>query len=359
MNREGLKMKKLVLIINCMILSLFEIGFVSCSKNKVGEEDVFKVFTETFENTIEISGNIEAADEQRMVAASDGTIEKVYFKEGDVIKKGQTLCLMDDLQQQYNIANMEFQLAQKRLTASPKELKLLEMQLQIQKKALENKKSIARFDGVIAKLAVAEGDYLEATNEIATIIDRSYLKATVEIAETDASKLRLNQKVKFTFPAYKEPVEGYVSYFPAVGKITSRGSTVVEAEIRIENPPKEILTGYSFTGTIQITEPIINVLVDSKAVSFSDEGTTVTKLEKNGTESVVLVEVVPYGKDYVKVISGLSDGDIVVNKKANLKSGSKRREKDLAKDRSENSKQNRGGVLGGMGGPRMMQGGKR
>ena len=227
-----------------VLLGLTTLMLVSC-KNQESQTDVtYTVFTETYENTIEISGNISAAEQQQMTASSSGTIEKVYFKEGDRVKKGDVICKMSDLEQQYNIANLNQQIAQKKLNASPNEVELLEMQLKVKQQELEDKKCIARFDGIIAKLSVREGDYLEAKNEIATIINRDYLKATVEIAETDIPKLALNQKVIFTFPAYPEKVEGYVSYFSGVGTVTSRGSTVFDADIRIDNPPEEILTGF-------------------------------------------------------------------------------------------------------------------
>ncbi len=347
-------MSKLKYIFFVLLLSSV---IFSCKKNNVTEDSYCTVRKEVYENTIDISGNIEAAEEQNITASSDGIIEKIFFKEGDVIKKGEILCSMDDIEQQYNIANMEFQIAQKKLSASPKELNLLEMQLQVQKKALENKKSIARFDGVIAKLAVSEGDYLEAKNEIATIIDRSYLKAVVEIVETDASKLKLNQKVVLTFPAYPEKVEGYVSYFPAVAKISSRGSSVIEAEIRIENPPEEILSGYSFTGTIEITAPIENLLLEKDAVGFVDDKAFVTKVDKNGKSEMIDVQVVPYGKDYVKVLSGLDEGDVVLNTNANKKSGTKKiKFNKNAANKDDKKSSGAPGIMPG-GGPGMPMGG--
>lgn len=291
---------------------IFVLGLMGCSKRTKGTESdsqTIKVFSQTFENTIEISGNINAADQQKMTAASDGIIEKVFFHEGDFVRKGDVICKMEDLEQQYNLASLKYQLAQKKLSASPRELELLEMQLKVKQQELDKKKCIARFDGIIAKLAVSEGDYLESSNEIATIIDRSYLKATVEVAETDASKLKLNQTVKFTFPAYSEPVTGYVSYFPAVGKITSRGSTVVEADVRIDNPPEEILTGFSFTGSIQITEPQTVVLVNKSALFYENKQPCVKKIGTGGTEQTVPIEYEPYGNTYIKIISGVDAGD--------------------------------------------------
>lgn len=326
--------KKIIIFSFCSLVL-----FISCSKKTNKINNTYKVFSETFENTIEISGNIEAAEEQVLSVGADGFIQDVYFKEGDVVKKGQTILKMEDLQQQYDIANMELQLAQKRLSASPKEIELSKMQLQLKKNELEKKKSIARFDGILVQLKVAKGDYVEAGNKVATIIDREYLKATVEVVETDVPKLKVNQKVMFTFPAYPKQIEGYVSYVPSVGIVSSRGSSVVEAEIRIDNPPEEILIGYSFTGTIQISEPVKYILADKKVIHREKERTYVKKLQKDGSVVEVQVETEPYNMDFVKFVnSDIKEGDVLLEKEGNYKSGQK---KDSFKDTDKkNSKNN-------------------
>lgn len=275
------------------------------------EENLLPVFSETYENIIDISGNIEAAEEQYIYAAADGTIEKINFSEGDRIKKGDIILIMDDTEQQYNIANLEYQIEQKKISGSPKEIELLSLQKKVLEKNLQDRHQAARFDGIIAELSVSEGDYVEAKDKLATIINRDYLKATVEVAEVDSPRLALNQKVNFKFPAYDKPVEGYVSYFPSVGTITTRGATVIKTEVRIDNPPPEILTGFSFSGTITITEPVNLLLLDKRGVIFQDGENFVFRLSESGEFEKTKVEVTPYGKNYVKIHSGLSEGDRV------------------------------------------------
>ena len=144
----------------------------------------------------------------------------------------------------------------------------------IQKKSLEKKledrKIIANFSGILADFNVAPGDYLEAKDSVGTLVERSYLKSYVEVVETDAPKLAANQIVYCTFPSYPDhTVEGYVVSYPQVGTLTSRGASIVQVEIRIDNPPQIILPNYSFTGQIQITPPQTILLAPKEAVSFS------------------------------------------------------------------------------------------
>lgn len=69
-----------------VLLGLTTLMLVSCNNQESQTDVTYTVFTETYENTIEISGNISAAEQQQMTASSSGTIEKVYFKEGDIRK---------------------------------------------------------------------------------------------------------------------------------------------------------------------------------------------------------------------------------------------------------------------------------
>lgn len=308
-----MKKSVLLLVIPVVLVVVLIIVFVSVKANSPGksEESILTVFSETYENIIDISGNIEAADEQYIYAAADGTIEKINFEEGDNVKKGDIVLVMDDIEQQYNIANLEYQIEQKKISGSPKEIELLNLQKKVLEKNLQDRHQAARFDGIIAELSVSEGDYVEAKDKLVTIINRAYLKATVEVAEVDSTRLALNQKVNFTFPAYDKPVVGYVSYFPSVGTITTRGATVIKTEVRIDNPPPEILTGFSFSGTITVTEPVKLILLDKRGIITQGGENFALRLSESGDFEKIKVEVEPYGRDYVKILSGLSEGDRV------------------------------------------------
>jgi hypothetical protein len=128
--------------------------------------------------------------------------------------------------------------------------------------------------------------------------------------------------VNFTFPAYEDlEVTGYVDSFPAVGRITSRGATVVDAVVKIDNPPEEILPNFSFTGKIEITPPQNYLIVERSAVGHKAGQSFVEKINPDGSVETVDVKIAPYGFDYVNIISGLSEGDVVKNQGGGLKSG--------------------------------------
>ena len=227
---------------------------------KTNKNIVYHVKKETYENCIEIAGTVSAAEAQTLQALGAGTVINVFVKKGDRLKKGDIIIQLDSTEQEYNIAKLDYDMAASKISGSKKELELQEKQRLSLLRKLEDRKVTATFDGIIADLDVSEGDSLEAKDSVGTLVNIDYLTADVEVSETDVPKLKIGQRVDFTFPAYKGTVQGYVVGWPAIGEVTSRGATVVKAKVRIDDYPEQILPNFSFTGKIQITEPTDNII---------------------------------------------------------------------------------------------------
>lgn len=334
------KIVKIIIIVIAVLAIIFFtlIGLRKIINSKTRDNTTYTVNKETYENVIEISGTIAAAQEQTLQALSDGTVLEVNVEAGDSVKKGDTIIQLDDTEQVYNLAKHDYSMATTRISGSEKELALMETQRLSLVQKIADRKVVATFDGVIADLDVAVGDSLEAKDEVGTLVNVDYLTAEVEIAETDVSKLKVGQKVIFSFPAYtKGDVEGYVVGWPAIGEVTSRGATVVDAKLRIDDYPEEILPNFSFTGKIEISPTEENLVVERYAVAY-ENGNAYVVLAKTGEKKSV--KVVPYGTDYVKITEGLEGGEVLKQLTTPKKSGSNR-------NRGGGGQGNRGGNGGG------------
>ena len=318
------KFVKILVICVIILICIFVVAFLIRNSKKSENQDnqTFTVRKEIFENVIEISGNISAAESQTLQAAGEGTVQKVYVKEGDFVKKGQVIMELDAVEQRYNLAKHEYSMEQTRINGAQRELELMEHQRQVLKNKITDRMVTAYFDGIIVQLSVSEGDVVEAKDEVGKIINRDYMTADVEIVENDVHKLKKGQIVKFTFPAYEDlEVTGYVESFPAVGRITSRGATVVDAVVKIDNPPEEILPNFSFTGEIEITPPKNYLVVERSAIGHRGGKSFAEKILPDGSVQAVDVQIEPYGFEFVNVISGLEEGDVLKNQGGGLKSG--------------------------------------
>ncbi len=322
---DFIKKNKKVLLSLIVVLSVV-FGILSIVKravnnSKKAEIKTYTVRKEVYENVIDIAGTVSAAKSQTLQSLNDGTVVGVYKKEGDFVRAGELIVQLDDTEQLYNLANLDYEISVARQNQTAGKIKLMETQRNSLVRKVENRKITATFDGIIADLDVNTGDYLEAKDKIGTLVDKSYLTADVEIAETDVYKLKIGQKVNFTFPAYNGDVEGYLVSYPAIGVVTARGATVVKAKLRIDDVPPEILPNFSFTGKIEITAPENRIVVERYAIGREKGGAFAEIMGRDGKTTRVPVTVQPYGTDYVNVISGLNGGEILKAQSSSSKSG--------------------------------------
>ena len=335
--------KKIKIILICVaVLAVIGAGLVilkTVLSSKGTEKVYYTANVETYENIIEISGTVAAAQEQTLQARSAGTVTAVYVKAGDKVKKGDVIIQLDDSEQLYNLEKQEYNMATKRLTASERERKLLETERNSLLQKVEDRKVTATFDGINADLDVAVGDSLEAKDTVGTLVNIDYLTAEVEVTETDVSKLVVGQKVTFTFPALsKKTVEGYVVGWPAIGEVTSRGATVVKVKLRIDDYPEAILPNFSFTGKIEISPTEEYVVVSRYAIGYENKEPYVVLAKGEQKKSV---KIQPYGMEYVKVLEGLEGGEVLLQQSTPKQSGMNR---NRNRNQSSTSNKNGGGA---------------
>lgn len=307
MNKKG---KKIFFIVGGSLLAvlIILISLKAFSSKKSNENVTYKARVEKFEDVIEISGTVAAAQEQTLQALSAGTVTKVYVKAGDFVKKGDVILQLDDTEQVYNLEKQEYSMAQKKINGSARELKLMETERLSLMRKVNDRKVVATFDGIVADLDVSVGDSLNAKDIVGTLVNVDYLTTEVEVTERDVSKLKVGQEVVFNFPAYPgRKVKGYVTGWPAIGEITQRGATIVKAKIKIEDYPEGILPNYSFTGKIQINEPQDFVVVEKYAIEYDENKKPYVVLAKNNEK--ISVKIQPFGREFVKITEGLEGGE--------------------------------------------------
>jgi len=274
-----------------------------------------KVYESSFTTTIDLSGYVEPYDIQNVILRSTGTVTDVFVSEGDAVKKGDALIAIDNTNQLYEVASLEAEIDKAKLSGSIRDLQLLELRLKSATNKLDYTQAYANFDGVIASVKVSEGDYFDAGTSAMTLIDRSKLKATVEIDEIDMQHIKIGQTADLFFDSYTAgTLIGEVTYIPMIGKYTNQGIGVMEVEITIADPPPSIAPGYTFEGTITSEGETVLTLLPQNALTVSRGGvTTVIKKMPDGTTKSVVVTVKYLGEGISQLLSGdLKVGDTLI-----------------------------------------------
>ena len=232
------------------------------------------------------------------------------IKEGDKVKKGQLLFALDSKSQEVQLAKQVFAIEQEKINGASKKITLMQKEKELLEKQLRDRSVYAKFDGIVAYLNLDQGQYAKAQDNFGSLIDRSYLKATVEVSESYAYRLAVGQKVHLYFSAVPGVVvEGVVQAFPAIARLnTQRGNTVLDTKIIVEDPPKGVLPGYSFSGSIIVGEDEEVLICDKNAIRYENGQPYVDRLLDDGKLEAIKVEISPYLQGFVKFSSGVEEG---------------------------------------------------
>jgi membrane fusion protein (multidrug efflux system) len=267
-----------------------------------------------FAETVEITGNLMPIDARDLAFPITGRVISVPVEVGTFVARGSVVARLDDSKARYELATVETQLQQKRLSGSSREIQILELQREIAARAVQDHVLRSPIDGRISAIDIRVNDFVSAGMRIARVIDDSSFKARVQIDELDSPRVRVGQPVRFFFDALPElDVTGSVLSLAIEARITSNGLAVRDAEVLIKDPPDELLSGYSFTGQILLGQEEKVLAVPEKAV-FNQGGETFVLLpsENGGVPEKRIVEARVLDRERIRILSGLSEGQKIL-----------------------------------------------
>ncbi|MBO8436323.1 MAG: efflux RND transporter periplasmic adaptor subunit [Spirochaetes bacterium] len=310
--------KKILFSILIILLLLAAIAIFIDRDEKAVEQPQQReavVTSNTYTQVIDISGYVEPYDSQTLRFRSTGAVTAVYVDEGDKVEEGQLLASIDNTSQLASLQDVRNQVEEAELNGSKRELELLRLKETAAENALEYTNIVAPFSGEIASVDVDEGDYFEGGDEVITIVDRSKLKATVEIDEIDMQYVKEGQKAELIFESCPdEVVQAVVSYIPMLGRYSDQGIGVVDVELLIEDPPSLIMPGFTFEGTLEDESEVEMLLIPQSAIKRGRGGLeTVNKKMDDGSVETIEIRTSYLGEGLAELLSGnLKEGDVLV-----------------------------------------------
>lgn len=235
---------------------------------------------------IRISGLTEADKRAVLATRVGGVIAELPVKQGNRVKTGDLILLLDAEEKVSAVANAKQLLAQRQaeIDASERLAKsgnLPKLQLDTARSALAAAKSQlvaaeaelsrnevkAPFDGIIDRVAVELGSAIMQGGEVATILSLDPIVARGEVSERDLGYLKTGDEAKVRLVS-GEVVDGSVRY---ISRDASSATRTFRVEIAIPNADGAIPAGMTAEITLQ-TAPADAITLPRSVVTLNKDG---------------------------------------------------------------------------------------
>ncbi|HXN72834.1 MAG TPA: efflux RND transporter periplasmic adaptor subunit [Candidatus Acidoferrales bacterium] len=226
---------------------------------------------------------LEPGRDARVRATVDGRIQKVFVREGDEVKAGQMLAVLENpdinadvqlLTQQLALASSNLRNNQDRSDFSQaaqmtRDRGRLQQELSVSEQKLRELEIRTPIDGVVATANVDQeaGQYLAAGDELARVVDRSTMKARILVQDRElpdvqpgaAAKIKVLPFPFRTFSGHVDKIlpaaalDHPVAQTEKLERLGQELANFVAVEMEIPNPDGSLREG--MTGKAQISGP--------------------------------------------------------------------------------------------------------
>ena len=283
------------------------------------------------EDTVFISGALEADKTAPLSFLVPGMVDRVYVDEGDRVEKGQVLASVEaaDYRSHLRIAEallMQAKDAYERFRPLYKEGAFAEKNFielksglaqaaagcDIARKKLKDTKLYTPIPGVVGMKRVEIGQMVSPAMPVFTVVKTDTIYARVSVPESEIGKIALGQKAEAKVPALaNRSVEGRVMLIGAMADPQTRSFAV---KIELPNPDYTLRTGMIVQAKI-ITDRQIDILtVPGSAVVRDADNLTYVFVVDAARERALRRRVFPGSvcQSEIEIKNGLNPGDKVI-----------------------------------------------
>jgi len=286
---------------------------------------------EAFNHYLEVQGKVDGEDNIAVSAQMAGVITSVFVKEGDAVRKGQTLAQIDNsvLKQQIetvrtqlsfatNLYNKQKALWDKQIGSEVQYLSAknnkesLEANMATLNDQLEMSKIKSPINGTVEEVNLKVGQMASPGLPAVRVVNFSSVKIVAEISESYASKVKTGNKVIVSFPDFNTEIEGKIHF---TSKYINPINRTFLSEIRLGSGKVEYRANMMTVVKINdYTNPSTIVLPVSLVKESSSGKYVYTAREENG-KLIARRQIVTIGSTYngmAEIKQGIAVGDQVI-----------------------------------------------
>ncbi|WPX08715.1 efflux RND transporter periplasmic adaptor subunit [Anaerocellum danielii] len=181
--------------------------------------------------TLLVSGTIQSSTTRNVLSKVNGEVKKLFVKNGQFVKKGDIIALIDDNQASFKIESLKRQ--------------LLDLQLQKENLQRQLQNSILKSpqDGFVQNISAGEGMLASQGMQMMTIVDDSRMKLSVQFPAWCYGKVKRGQKVEVVVSDLMDSVGGVVESLGSRIYKNQDGAIVFDAKIVVSNKNSSLTEG--------------------------------------------------------------------------------------------------------------------
>lgn len=331
-NAELAKLKEKKTQIEAQIAALEKEVGAPAAPQKVHTVSLTELQPAPFRHFIDIQGKVDAEENVPVTAKAPGVLSKVLVKNGEVVKRGQLLAIIDDQLMLKGLAELELQLQtatdlfnrQKALWDQKIGTEVQFIQAKTNKEAIEQRiattkeqwqmtRIYAPISGSVDYVMLKAGQAISPGIPLCNIVNLSDLKITGEVPEAYAAKVTKGDAVVLYFPDLKKEVNSRVTYVSKTINPTSRTFAVECA----------LPAGADYRANMIAVMKIIDyqnnnaLIIPVNLIQTAADGDFVLTVEKSADkQGAVRKAPVKQGNNYngmVEITQGLKKGDQVIS----------------------------------------------
>ncbi len=343
------------ILVALAVLVVIAIIYANIARNRKSgfEVDVEQVKKGDVREVVRADGEIRARNQVEIGADVSGRIVKIFVREGDWVRKGDTLCIID---QRIYLTQLKQERA--RLAADEARFITVKNQFERAKKLFEDslisraeyEKSLSEYQSMLAQLRAdslslaAAKDRLDKTvilspvngqvlavnkeegemavvgtintpgSVIMVVADRSSMLVRAQVDETEVVKIRPGQHADIEVDAFPDTTfDGTVDRIagaPQSSLNTQTQGVSYLVDVMFDSPPQNLLPGMSATCDITVAEARAVPVVPIQALG-KRKGRDIVFVVKDGVAHVREVKLGVMGEQQAEVLSGLEPDDTI------------------------------------------------
>lgn len=283
-----------------------------------------------FEHKVEMRGSVESRRNVTIGAEIPGKIQRIQVKEGQQVKKGQTLLTLDASVIRNNIAELKtsMELAKTvydrqanlwkkkigteiQFLQSKNNYESLERKLATANSQLDQSIIKAPFNGSIDEVIAKEGEIAQPGMPMVRIVNPNDVYIKSDISERFIGVFKAGDDVEIYFPSQDKRLMAKIK---SVGQVINSQNRTFEAEVEVPDglssvTPNQVvvLKLRDYTNESALKVPTMVIQKDSK-------GSFVYRIEKKGDNMMATKAHIEAGVSYennTEILKGLQDGQKV------------------------------------------------